>query len=148
MPAIKISTATAGKRIRAPPRSGSSRIKPNGRPAINPAIATSRVKWNRAYQRKIGLRTGPAGELPDGKLTEMQRTAKRIYRALELSGYARIDFRMDAEGQVWVLEANPNPDLCREEDFSKSAQKAGIEYDGLVGRILGLGRAYEPAWMG
>lgn len=112
------------------------------------AIATSRVKWDRAYQRKIGLRTGPAGELCAGKLEEIQRTAKRVYRALELSGYARVDFRMDGSGQVWVLEANPNPDLCQEEDFSVSARAAGLEYDGLVARILSLGRAYEPAWMG
>jgi len=111
-----------------------------------PNIFTSRVKWDTAYQKRIGLRTGPA-DLPDVKAAEIARLAKRIYRALGLSGYARIDMRMDAEGRVWILEANPNPDLCFGEDFAEAFERVGYDYPGLVQKILNLGLAYRPPWM-
>ena len=66
-------------------------------------IATSRVKWDPAYQKKIGLRTGPAESLDDGTVERIRRTARRIHRAVGLSGYSRIDMRMDDEGQVWII---------------------------------------------
>lgn len=111
-------------------------------------ITTSRVKWDHAYQRKIGLRTGPAEDLDAATIARIQRTARRIHRALGLSGYARIDMRMDAEGQVWILEANPNPDLCFGEDFAESFERQGIPYPELLMKIVRLGRSYEAPWMG
>lgn len=117
-------------------------------PDSAPKIATSRVKWDRAYQKKIGLRTGPAADLPDGLADRIAHRAKRIFRALDLSGYARIDMRLDADGEVWVLEANPNPDLCFGEDFAESGERTGLGYEDLIQRIVSLGLAYEPAWKG
>jgi len=116
-------------------------------PEGTPNIFTSRVKWDTAYQKKIGLRTGPA-ELSAAKQSEIARLAKRIYRALGLSGYARIDMRMDADERVWILEANPNPDLCFGEDFSESFELVGYSYPELVQKILNLGRGYLPPWKG
>jgi len=113
-----------------------------------PAIATSRVKWDLDYQRKIGLRAGPAEDLAPEVSARIQRLVRRIFRALELSGFARVDFRMDEQGQVWVLEANPNPDLCLGEYFAESAEVNGYGYCALVQRILNLGLRYKPAWMG
>ncbi|MDA1267254.1 MAG: ATP-grasp domain-containing protein, partial [Planctomycetota bacterium] len=81
-------------------------------PDSAPANATSRVKWDKIYQKKIGLRTGPAEDLEPELDERIQKTAKRVYKALELSGYGRVDLRLDEDGQPWVLEANPNPDLC------------------------------------
>ena len=60
---------------------------------------------------------------------EIQHVCKRAYRALELSGYARIDLRLDEAGNVWVLEANPNPQIARGEDFAASAEKVGLSYE-------------------
>lgn len=111
-------------------------------------ITTSRVKWDHAYQKKIGLRTGPAEGLDDSKIAEIQRTARRIHRAVGLSGYTRIDMRLDAEGQVWILEANPNPDLCFGEDFAESFRQFGYSYPELLQKILNLGLRYEAPWMG
>lgn len=109
-------------------------------------IATSRVKWNLEYQRKIGVETGPAGDLPAELEVEIARTARRIYRALGLSGYARIDLRLAQDGRVYVLEANPNPDLSLDEDLARSAQATGLEYPALIQRLLSLGLRYRPAW--
>ena len=108
-------------------------------------IATERVKWSRTYQDKYGIRSGEARNLPEGKAEEIQHLAKRVYRALGLSGYARIDVRMDAEGHVYVLEANPNPQIAHDEDFSDSAEKAGYTYQELLQELLNIGLRRRPA---
>ena len=111
-------------------------------------IATAQVKWNRKYQRKLGVRSTPATNLPNGKAKEIDRMARRCYRALNLSGFARLDLRLSAEGKVFLIDANPNPDLSDGEDFSASAKKAGIAYPQLVQKVLNLGLGYVPAWKG
>lgn len=117
-------------------------------PDSAPAIATSRVKWDHAYQKRIGLRTGPADDLDPELAGRIQRLAKRVYRALELSGYARVDLRLDEQGEPWVLEANPNPDLCFGEDFAESAERVGYDYPGLLQKILNLALSYPAPWKG
>ena len=72
-------------------------------------IATERVKWSTKYQEKHGIATDKAQALPEGFEQAVGKMAKRVYRALELTGYARIDLRMDSDGKPYVLEANPNP---------------------------------------
>ena len=84
------------------------------------------MKWSVKYQKKYGIDSGPAKDLPDAQCDEIQHLCKRAYRALELSGYARIDLRLDEAGNAWVLEANPNPQIARGEDFAASAEKIGV----------------------
>jgi D-alanine-D-alanine ligase len=109
-------------------------------------IATSRAKWNRAYQERVGVLTHPAEDLAPRIERRIADAARRIYSALEISGYARIDMRMNDKDQIFVIEANPNPDLSRGEDFAVSADLVGLEYPELVQRIVNLGIAYEAAW--
>ena len=110
------------------------------------AIATRKVKWDRKYQSRHGIRTGAALELPDGCAAYLDKLSKRIYRALSLSGYARMDFRMRPDGSVFVLEANANPNISHQEDFGDSAQAAGVEYSALLEQIIRLGCNYQAAW--
>ncbi len=107
-------------------------------------IATERVKWNQAYQKRHGIRSGPAEGLAPEAVDKIQHLCLRAYKALEISGYARIDLRVDAEGHAFVLEANPNPQLARGEDFAESARAAGMEYEDLLQAILNLGRGWKP----
>lgn len=102
-------------------------------------IATDRVKWNRAYQKRHGIKTDAIKNLPVEVVAHVQHLCKRIYRTLSLSGYARIDLRLDVAGKVYVLEANPNPQLAYGEDFAESAEHAGLEYPDLLQRIVNLG---------
>lgn len=110
------------------------------------AIATRKVKWDRAYQQKHGITTGVALDLPAGVAEKLDRYARRIYRALHLSGYARMDFRLRADGTPFALEANANPNLEEREDFARSALHAGISYAALLERIIALGRGYRAEW--
>ena len=104
-----------------------------------PRIATARVKWDVKYQEKRGITTAQAKDLPEGVPEQIVRVCKRIYRCLGLTGYARIDLRMTAEGRIYVLEANPNPQLAYDEDLAESAHAAGISYEQLCQRIVNLG---------
>lgn len=113
-------------------------------PADARRIATDRVKWSVKYQKKYGIDGGQAKELPESMCQGIQHVCKRAYRALELSGYARIDLRLDEAGTVWVLEANPNPQIARGEDFAASAEKVNIAYDALLQRIVNLGLRWQP----
>ncbi len=115
-------------------------------PDVMANIATRKVKWDRRYQSKHGIRTGAADNLPDGCAAYLDKLSKRIYRALYLSGYARMDFRMRADGSVFVLEANANPNISHKEDFADSAQAAGVEYSAVLEQIIRLGRNYQAAW--
>ena len=107
-------------------------------------IATDRVKWSVKYQKKYGIDSGPAKDLPEGVAETVQHICKRAYRALELSGYARIDLRLEDNGNVWVLEANPNPQIARGEDFAASAEKVGWSYETVLQRIINLGLRWQP----
>jgi D-alanine-D-alanine ligase len=107
-------------------------------------IATDRVKWNAKYQKKYGIDSGPAKDLPPERCDQIQHLCKRAYRALELSGYARIDLRLDDAGHVWVLEANPNPQIAKGEDFAASAEKVGVSYEAVLQRIINLGLRWQP----
>ena len=106
-------------------------------------IATNRVKWNRAYQKRRGIRTDKA-KLPEGMADNIQRLCKRVYRTLGMSGYARIDLRYEEGGRAYVIEANPNPQLAYGEDFAESAERAGLSYNALIQRIVGLGLQWRP----
>ncbi|MDP3690806.1 MAG: D-alanine--D-alanine ligase, partial [Bradyrhizobium sp.] len=69
----------------------------------------------------------------------IQRTAKRIYRTLGLDGYARIDFRLTADGTPYFIEANPNPEIAKSQEFATAALHDGLDYPALLHRILALG---------
>jgi D-alanine-D-alanine ligase len=109
-------------------------------------IATARVKWDMDYQKRIGIKTGPARRLPEGASERIARLARRVYRSLGLSGYARIDLRMTSEGRLFVIEANAVPDLAEDEDFALSAEAGGLGYEQLIQRILNLGLRYRSPW--
>src|SRR5437870_1676717 len=81
-------------------------------------IATQKAKHDLQYQERVGIVDGPAKDLAPELYARIQRTAKRIYRILELDGYARIDFRLTADGTPYFIEANPNPEIARSEELA------------------------------
>lgn len=109
-------------------------------------IATAKVKWDHKYQAKYGITTEAAKHLPPGAEEQLDRLSKRIFKTLDLSGYARMDFRLTPDGKLYVLEANPNPNLARGEDFAESAARVGLKYGDLLQQILHLGFQYRAEW--
>lgn len=111
-------------------------------------IATERLKWSLSYQKKHGIDSGAAHDLAPELVKRIHDTCKRVYRSLMLSGCARIDLRLTAEGRVYVIEANPNPQISHDEDFAQSALAAGLAYPELLERIVRLGMRWEPRRLG
>ena len=89
---------------------------------------------------------GPAGDLPEGCEQKLTRLCKRAYRLLNQTGYARMDLRLTGDNRIYLLEANPNPELSYGGEFADSAEKDGLPYDRLLQRILTLGLNYRPQW--
>jgi D-alanine-D-alanine ligase len=102
-------------------------------------IATAKVKHDPDYQERHGILQGPAENLAPGLDGRIQAMAKRIYRALHLDGYARIDLRLSAGDTPYFIEANPNPDIRPTEEFAQAALHDGLSYSALLERLLALG---------
>ena len=102
-------------------------------------IATEKVKHDTDYQERVGIVDGPARNLAPELRARIQRMAKRIYRTLGLDGYARIDFRLAADGTPYFIEANPNPEIAKSQEFAIAAKHDGLDYPALLNRILTLG---------
>ncbi len=102
-------------------------------------IATARVKHSPGYQKKHKIDIRRAEGLDPAVERALQRTTRRVYRMLELDGYARVDYRLTAKGELYLLEANPNPEIAESEEFASAAAAVKVNYRQLIARILSLG---------
>lgn len=107
-------------------------------------IATRKIKWDLAYRKKHGIDV----KQPKNLGAELERkiigVCKRAYKCLDLSGYARMDLRVTDEGNIYLIEANPNPDIGFGDEFHKSGELAGFDYEKIIQKTLSLGRQWEP----
>jgi len=101
-----------------------------------PRFATAKAKWDDSYRKKWKIRNGPAAPLPPGLERKLAELARRVYRILHIRGLGRIDARLTADGEVVIIEANPNPSLAKEDDYAQSAAQVGIGYEALIQKIL------------
>lgn len=101
-------------------------------------IATEKVKWDKKYQERHGIKWKRA-DVDEAFEAKIAKLSKRIYRRLHLSGYARLDYRVNADGQCYLLEANPNPNIAQNDEFATSAKAIGLEYGPLIDKILQVG---------
>ena len=102
-------------------------------------ILDYRAKWDETSEgyRRIGRTYDfPAGDLP--AVSEVQRIAELCWREFHFKGYARADFRIDAGGRPWLLEINPNPDIGPESGFMAAVQRAGLDEEDVLDRIVHL----------
>jgi len=110
-------------------------------PEGKPKIVGSAAKWDEdSFEYAATVRS--FDRLPeDGPLSEtLNRLATDCWRVLGLRGYARVDFRVDAEGRPFILEANANPCLSPDAGFAAAAAHARIPYRGMIGNIVHAAR--------
>ena len=79
-------------------------------------------------------------ELPPELANRIQDAALRAHRALKLGGYSRIDFRVDADGGIFCLEANTLPGMTSGSLIPKGARAAGVGFPDLCESICRLAR--------
>ena len=89
------------------------------------------------YTPGMAVETFPA-DLTAGEAAAVQEEAKRTFKALKLSGCARIDFRMTSDGQFYCLEANTLPGMTATSLVPQAAAAAGIGFPELCERIAVL----------
>jgi D-alanine-D-alanine ligase len=70
----------------------------------------------------------------------LEELSKRAWHLFGLRGYARVDFRVDADGHPAILELNPNPCLDPEAGFGAAARQTGLRYPELIARIVAAAR--------
>lgn len=100
-------------------------------------------KMGGLFDYKSKYQRGGAEEIFPAALTKsekeaIQALALRVHRVLKLSGYSRVDFRMDEQGKVWCLEANTLPGMARSSLLPQSARAMGISFPELCDRICKL----------
>jgi D-alanine-D-alanine ligase len=104
-----------------------------------PRFATGRLKHDEAYKRHWKVRYRKA-RLPTAVLRNINDASRRIFHALKLRDYARIDYRLTPDNRLVFIEANPNPDLGRH-TFGREQCFAGVEYADLIRRIVAAARS-------
>lgn len=98
-------------------------------------IYSEQAKWNKKYRKRKGIHSQVA-DLPKEVENKIIKTVKNTYRVLNLSGYARIDLRLTDDNQVYILEANPNPNIASDDEFAESAKAVGISYSDLIEKLI------------
>jgi len=114
-------------------------------PKGTPKIAGKEVKWDKETEAYKVTKSAPAEDLEESTIKRLSETALSVYQALKLRDYGRVDMRLTKKGEVFVIEANPNPWLASTAEFVMAAKKAGRSYTDLIREIVDLARSRYTA---
>jgi len=107
-------------------------------PNSKPKIYTEYSKWVKKYRSKWGIHYRPVTNISKDLQKKINKTCKVIYKKLHLKGYARFDFRLKKNGEIFFLEANPNPGISKHDNLTLAANEEGINYYQLLDKIIRL----------
>ncbi len=108
-----------------------------GFPEGQPKVLDSKAKWESRSAEFKGTKSVIA-TLPDELRARLQKVAVDAYRAVRVRDYGRVDLRLTETGEIYVLEVNASCYLEKSAEFAMAASAAGIEYPGLMERIINL----------
>ena len=106
-----------------------------------PKIASQDVKFDKTTDAYKLTKSSIAEDLDEEMSNKLTETALKAYRAVKLRDYGRIDMRVTNNGEVYVIEANPNPWLSSGQEFAMASKKSGLSYTQLIGEIVNLAMA-------
>ncbi len=106
-------------------------------PVIEMAPKAGFYDYKNKYQPGTTVETCPA-RIPEEKARKMQEISERVFRALRLKSYARMDFVMNEAGEVFCLEGNTLPGMTPTSLLPQEAAAAGMDFGQLCEAILGL----------
>lgn len=105
-------------------------------PEGTPKIASYDVKFEKDTQAHKLTKSHLVTDLDEAITARLQETGLAAYHAVKLRDYGRIDMRLTPKGQVYVIEANPNPWLSSKQEFAMAAKASGRSYTDLIGEIV------------
>ncbi len=107
-------------------------------PKGTPRVAGQDVKFEKDTEAYRLTKSAPAENLDEKSVQRLAETALGAYRAVKLRDYGRIDMRLKKNGDVYVIEANPNPWLSSGQEFAMAAKKSGLSYTELIAEIVDM----------
>src|SRR3984957_6695469 len=114
-------------------------------PKGTPRIASMDVKFEKDSEAYKLTKSAIAEDIDEETVTKLTETALKAYRAVKLRDYARTDMRVSGKGEVYVIEANPNPWLSSGQEFAMAAKASGRSYTQLIGEIVDMAmERYAP----
>jgi len=106
-------------------------------PADKPRIVGYKAKWNEdSFEYRHTLRDFAIAKAEQALHTRLAALARTCWQLFDMRGYARVDLRIDAQGQPWVLEINANPCLSSDAGFAAALAEAGIPFERAIARII------------
>ncbi|MER3524525.1 MAG: D-alanine--D-alanine ligase [Ignavibacteria bacterium] len=99
-------------------------------------IVSYAAKWLNGTVEYEGTKGVCPAELPAATEAELKAIALKCYELIGCRDYARVDFRLSAEGTPYVLEVNPNPDISDDAGFARSAKAYGYAFPQIIGKIV------------
>jgi len=109
-------------------------------PPGRPRIVSYAAKWDESHVDYAGTKPVPLRGLAPATVARIEEIARGAWSALGLRDYGRVDLRIDAAGQPFVIDVNPNCDISPDAGVARSAAAAGLDYPALIRRIV------ETAW--
>jgi D-alanine-D-alanine ligase len=113
-------------------------------PKGTPKIASRDVKFEKDTEAFKVTKSAVVEDLDEETTKRLAETALAAYQAVKLRDYGRIDMRLSPKGEVYVIEANPNPWLSSKQEFAMAAKASGKSYTQLIGEIVDLALARYP----
>lgn len=105
-------------------------------PPDRPRIVSYAAKWDEAHVDYAGTKPVPMRGATPALTARIEEVARAAWRALGLRDYGRVDCRIDASGEPFVIDVNPNCDISPDAGVARSASAAGLDYPGLIKRIV------------
>jgi len=106
-------------------------------PEGRPKIVDYRAKWHEdsfEYEHTVRSFLFPPEDAV--LLQQLRDLSLKCWALFRLRGYARVDYRVDDQGNPWVLEVNTNPCISKQAGFMNAARQAGLTPATVVNRII------------
>lgn len=107
-------------------------------PADRPRIVSYAAKWEETHVDYAGTKPVLLRDASPALVAKCEQVSRDAWDAHGLRDYARVDLRVDREGQPWVIDVNPNPDISPDAGVARSAAVAGMSYVDLVRELTAI----------
>jgi D-alanine-D-alanine ligase len=94
------------------------------------------AKWHSGSPEDLGSEPRCPADITDLQRDQLHELTLQVWKVVEGRGYGRVDFRMADDGQIYILEFNPNPDISPGAGLTRMARAHGWDYTQLIQRIL------------
>jgi D-alanine-D-alanine ligase len=106
-------------------------------PEQKPRMVGFNAKWTEdSFEYNHTPRTFRFRKNEQPLLEELRMIALQCWHAFELTGYVRVDFRVDKQGRPFVLEVNGNPCIAPESGYVAATKRAGLVFTDVIKRIM------------